>query len=151
MIELVRASPAHVGVIANRMRVADVEEARAFGHTPKQALRLGLMASDEAWTAKLNGRPEAMFGLVTVSALDGLARPWFLGTEAVYDNGRAMLRMGLGITGRWLDSNRRLENLVSASNSRAIRLLGRWGFTIEDDTMIVGGVPFHKFWAGANV
>jgi len=151
MIELVRASPAHVGVIANRMREADVEEARAFCHSPKQALRLGLMGSDEVWTAKLNGRPEAMFGLVTVSALDGFARPWFLGTDAVYDNGRAMLTTGRAVTRRWLDSTRRMENLVSASNTRAIRMLGRWGFTIEDETMIVGGVPFHKFWAGADV
>lgn len=151
MIELVRASPAHVGVIANRMRAADIEEAKAFGHSPKQALRLGIMGSSEAWTAKIDGRPEAMFGLVIVSALDGFARPWFLGTDAVYANGRAMLSTGRRITGRWLDSNRRLENLVSASNLRAIRLLGRWGFTIEDDAMIVGGIPFHKFWAGANV
>lgn len=151
MIELIRAKPAHVGVIANRMRASDVEEAAAFGHSPKQALRLGLMASSEAWTARIDGRPEAMFGLVTVSALDGLARPWFLGTDAVFDHGREMLRTGRMITARWLDSNRRMENLVSATNDRAIRLLGRWGFVIGDETMTIGGVPFLKFWAGADV
>jgi hypothetical protein len=124
----------------------DRVECAAFGHSPKQALRRGLIESDMAWTALVDGTPSAMFGLVTVSAIEGLGRPWFLGSDEVYRHGRTMLALGPRVLARMLDSSNHLSSLVSSANGRAIRLLERWGFTVEDDEQVVGGIPFRAFW-----
>jgi hypothetical protein len=146
MIELIPASPAHVGIIANRMRHWDRVECKAHGHSPKQALRLGLVASTDVMTAKLNGRPEAMMGLTVTNALAGEGSPWFLGTEAVYDNPRAMLRFAPKVLGLWRDSTpHAFENRVAVGNARAIRMLRRWGFAVGDEVQMIGGVPFVSF------
>ena len=128
------------------MRAEDVRECRAFNHSPKQALRDGLAASDICLTALVDGKPEAMMGCVTVSAIEGLGRPWMLGTDEVFRHGRELVTMGPGILAGMFDSTARLENLVSSTNARAIRLLRRWGFVVEEREEMIGGVPFRKFW-----
>lgn len=145
MIEIVPASPAHVGRIANRMREADRLECAAMGNTPKRALRNGLMTSAEVWTAKVNGVPEAMFGLVITSALTGQAVPWMLGTEEIYRHPREMIRWGDATVKRWLDSTGTLSNYVSTGNARAIRLLRRWGFEIGKEVIMFAGAEFVTF------
>lgn len=116
-----------------------------MGRTPKQALRLGIMLSEQCWTALVDGQPEAMFGVVVESALTGEATVWFLGTNEVYRHGRELLMWGPGIISRLCDSRRRLGNLVSRRNRPAIRLLKRWGFTVGEEEAIVRGVPFLPF------
>lgn len=128
------------------MRSEDVAECSAFGRTPKSALRHGLQGSSIALTAKLDGRPEAMMGIVPVSLIEGEGQVWMLSTEAVYSNGRALLTMGPRLLDILLDSTRRAANVVSLDNHRAIRLLSRWGFTIGDEARMIGGVPFLDFW-----
>lgn len=127
------------------MRDIDRLECAAMGRTPKQALRAGLMVSEMCWTAKVEGRAEAMFGRVTESALGGDATVWFLGTDAVYSHGRAMLKMGRSIIDSMGDSRLTLRNLVSVRNDRAIRLLRKWGFTINPEEVDVRGMPFLRF------
>jgi hypothetical protein len=143
-VRLVPANYRHVARIANRMRAIDISECAAMGRTPRQSLRLGLMASDKAWTALVDGLPEAMFGVVVDSALTGEVTPWFLGTDEVYRHGRELLMMGPGLVAHLCDS-RRASNLVSAGNSQAIRLLKRWGFTVDEATVDMRGVPFRRF------
>jgi hypothetical protein len=144
-IRIVAGSPAHVGRIATRMREADIVECRALGHSPKQALREGLIASSLCLTALLGGRPEAMFGLVVTSALAGEGTPWMLGTEAIYDHPRAMLRWGPRFLAAMLDSTPALSNLVAMGNLRAIGMLGRWGFDISREPVVIGDVAFLTF------
>lgn len=145
MIEIVRASPAHIGVIANRMRAHDVEECRAMGHEPKPALRSAMRHSSEVWTAKVDGRPEAMFGIVVTSALGGEGKPWMLGSDEIYRHPRAMLRSGHLLLNRWLDSTPHLSGLVSLRNSRAIRMLRRWDCQIGEEIHLFGGQQFVEF------
>lgn len=145
-IEIVRASPAHIGRIANKMRPDDVLECAAMGYSPKQALRQSMLTSEEAWTAKVDGVPEAMFGLVITNALCGVGRPWMLGSEAIYRHPRAMIRGGEIALNRWLDSSRELSNYVSTGNHRAIRMLRRWGCKIEEGgDLMFAGVRFVRF------
>lgn len=146
MLEIVPARVTHVGPIATRMREIDRIECEAMGHSPKQALRSGFLNSDKVWTAVVDGRPEAMFGVVTVSAIDRTGTPWMLGTDAVYRHGRDLIRLGPYFVAQAVDSSRRLSNLISARNDKAIRLLRAWGFTVERDEVLVGGVPFLRFW-----
>lgn len=109
---------------------------------------MGLLNSDEAWTALVNGRPEAMFGCITMSAIGGVGSPWFLGTDEVYRHGRELLRWGPGFVKAIVDSTPRLQNLVSVFNVRAIRLLRAWGFSVGSEAILIGGVPFVPFWIG---
>lgn len=94
MIEIVPAKLTHVGPIAVNMREIDQLECRIFGHSPKDALRLGLMASTIAWTALVDGKPVAMFGASTVSLLDGIGRPWMLMTDEAVRHQKALVRLG---------------------------------------------------------
>ena len=130
------------------MREADIVECRAMGYSPKQALREGIVASSLCLTALLDGRPEAMFGLVVRSALAGEGTPWMLGTEAIYDHPRAMLRWGPGFVATMLDSTPVLSNLVAVDNVRAIRFLRWLGFTIREDRMMFAGTEFVTFSKG---
>ncbi len=127
------------------MRAVDRRECEAMGRSGKHALRAALGTSSKAWTALVDGQPEAMFGVVVESVLDGTAVPWFLGTDEVYRHGRALLMWGPGMVDRLCDSTWTLRNLVSAENDKAIRLLRRWGFTVAEEELIVRGVPFLYF------
>jgi len=144
-VSLVPAETKHIGRIARLMREADVLECAAFGRTPKQALRLSLAISDKAWTALVDGQPEAMFGVTVESVLGRTACPWFLGTEEVYRHGRELVMWGAPMLSRLCDSTFRLGNLVSATNGQAIRLLKRWGFTVAEEETDVNGTPFRYF------
>ena len=144
-IRIVPASPAHVGRIACRMRADDVIECAAMGHTPKQALREGLIASTLCFTALVDGRPEAMVGLVVASALSGEGTPWMLGTDAIYDHPRAMLRWGPRFVAAMLASTPVLSNLVAVDNVRAIRFLRRLGFRLAEDRILFAGTEFVAF------
>lgn len=146
MIRFVAASAAHVGRIANRMRGDDIIECRAFGRSPKEALRLGLRCGAFTLTALYHGEPHAMFGVTASNAIEGTGRPWFLGSERTYDCARHLLTMGPQVIAEMHRRFRRLENVVSVRNVRAIRMLKRWRFELGDEAMTVGGVEFVRFW-----
>jgi hypothetical protein len=144
MIEFVPASPAHVGTLANRMRDIDRKECAIMGRTPKQALRLSLHASYAAWTAKVDGRPEAMFGVASVSLLGGEGSPWLLMTDEATRHARALLVEGR----RYSDMMQRvfpvLANNVHADNAVAIRWLSRLGYTLGP-VFDMAGHPMRAF------
>ncbi|KQM18379.1 hypothetical protein [Novosphingobium sp. Leaf2] len=144
-IRIVPAEWRHINTVANRLRDIDRRECEAMGRSGKDALRHGVVTSDKAWTALVDGRPEAVFGVVVESLIDRVGTPWFLGTDEVYRHGKALLMWGPGILARMGDSSLRLCNLVSADNRRAIRLLERWGFTVAKEHVVVRGVPFRHF------
>lgn len=148
-VRIIQASPAHVGRVANRMREIDRIETGAKGRSPKAALRLSLRLSTWACTVILDGDPVAMFGVTAASLVEDKGRPWFLGSDDVYRHGRDMLVMGERVVSRMHGDFRRLENVVSSGNVRAIRLLRRWGFTVEGEEIMVGSVPFVAFWKEA--
>lgn len=147
MVELRPARLTHIGPIATRLREADRIECAALGRTPKQALRIGLIASLNPITVLIDGRPEAMMGVMPTSMMSGSGVVWMLGTEALYDHKRAFLALGPHVVDAMLDDFRRLENIVSADNARAIRFLRWLGFIVGGNAEMHSGVafvPFHK-------
>lgn len=150
MISFVAASGGHVGRVAHRLRDVDRRECEAKGRSAKTSLRLALRASEWAVTALVDGVPHAMFGIAPLSLIEDSGRPWFLGSDEVYQQGREMLVRGLDTVAFMHRSFARLENVVSADNVRAIRLLRRWGFTVEGEVQMVGNVPFVRFWKDAG-
>lgn len=144
MIEIVPAKLTHVGPIAIAMRDIDRLECHVFGHSPKDALRLGLMASTIAWTALVDGKPVAMFGAATISLLDGIGRPWLLMTNEAEKHHRAIVRFGRIYTEAIHRHYARLENWVHVDNSAAIRWLSRLGFAVGG-VDVIRGQPMRPF------
>ena len=60
--------------------------------------------------------------------------------------GRDLLLIGSEVIEHMHRHSARLENSVSVDNAAAVRLLRRWGFTIDDRVFEVGGVRFVRFW-----
>lgn len=151
MIEIVPATVRHIGPIAHQMRAIDRLECQVFGHTPKQALRIGMTHSVQAATALLDGRPVAMFGVTPINLLAGHGRPWLLSTDAVIAQGVALC---VGAN-RYLSAAsrvfRQMDNWVAADNAAAIRWLMRLGFVLGD-TININGVAMCYFeWRKADV
>lgn len=144
MIEIVPASPSHIGPIATRLRSIDRMECLVAGHSPKQALRVGITASAVAWTAKIDGRPEAMFGVTTVSLMEGRGRAWLLMTDEAARQHRALVRFGRLYTEALQRHYTVLENHVHAHNDKAIRWLARLGFVIGP-VDVINGQPMRPF------
>lgn len=136
MIEVVPAKPSHVNTIANRMRSIDRYECGVFGHSPKSALRQGLMSAAMAFTVLIDGRPEAMFGVTTISLFDSTGRPWLLMTDEGGKSRRALVRLGRLYTEGMQRHYSLLHNWVSAENDVTIRWLARLGYAIGGVEMI---------------
>ncbi len=150
MIDIVPASPAHVGTVATRMRDIDRLECSMFGRTPKQALRLSVMSAACAWTAKIDGRPEAMFGAAAVSSLEGIGSPWLLMTDDAVRHARALVVLGRRYSDAMQRRFPRLENRVHADNEVAIRWLSRLGYAIKE-IELVNGQPMRSFFRCASL
>lgn len=144
MIEVVPAKPQHIGTLARRMRYIDQRECEAMGHTPKNALRTGLLGSTMAWTVLIDGRPEAMLGATPINMLEGRGRPWLLLTDVGGKQHRALMRLGKIYTAAMHRHFSVLENWVAAENSRTIRWLSRLGFAVGS-VDVIRGVPMRPF------
>lgn len=146
MVSIHPALAGDIPALAAGMRPWDVRECAAQGYTPAKALRYSLSGSLMAWTAHLDGTPIAMFGAAAVSLIDGTGRPWMLGTEAIYRQGRALVRLAPGYVGLMRERFPRMDNLIHRDNERALRLLRRLGFQVEPEARDVGGEPMVRFF-----
>lgn len=144
MIEIVAARPQHVGPIATRMREVDVDECAASMLSPRDALRHGLLYSETVWTVKIDGRAEAMFGVVPVSVLEGHGHIWLLMTDDAMKHRRAIVRLGRAYTEALHRHYRVLSNRVHADNDAAIRWLARMGYVIGG-VDVIRGRPMRPF------
>jgi len=135
----------HVSSLARRLRAIDRIECAAMGRTASQALYHGLAASAQTWTAMIDDAPHAMFGVVVENAASGDAIPWFLGSDRVGRHGRALIEHGPVVIGTMHRHGARLRNFVSSDNRQAIRLLERWGFTVEHEPVVMRSVAFRRF------
>jgi hypothetical protein len=144
MIEIVAARPTHIGPIATRMRDIDRLECLIFGDSPKTALRRGLITSTVAWTALLDGRPEAMFGAAPISTIEGRGRVWLLMTDEAVRQRRALMRLGRIYTAALHRHFPILENFVHAHNDTASRWLARLGYALGP-VDVIAGAPMRGF------
>lgn len=130
MIEVVPATARHVNRIAKGMAAIDAKECRTMGHSPKEALRLGLRQSTVAGTVMLDGQPIAMFGVVTSSLITGAGRVWLLMTDEARAQSKALVVLGRKITEALHNEFDILHNHVHADNRRAVRWLRFLGYEV---------------------
>lgn len=144
-VRLVPGRAEHIVGLAQRLRTIDRIECEAMGHSAEQALERGLLTSARAWTALVDDQPHAMFGVVVESAVCGDGIPWFLGSNLVARHARTLVAKGPVIVTRMHRHGRRLCNFVSSDNRQAIRLLEHWGFTVEQEQVVMRQVAFRRF------
>ena len=138
MIEVVPAKPSHVGTLARRLREIDKLECQIMGHTPKEALRTGLLGSTIAWTVMIDGQPEAMMGATPISFVEGRGRAWLLMTDVAQRHAVTLVRLGRIYTEALHRHFPILENFIHADNVRTIRYLSRLGYAIGSVDVIRG-------------
>lgn len=126
------------------MREIDIEECLVAGLSPREALRTGLTTSETVWTVLVDGRPEAMFGVVATSVIEGRGRVWLLMTNDAMRQHRAIMRLGHRYTQALQRHYARLENVVHAHNDKSIRWLSRMGFHIGP-VDVIRGRPMRYF------
>lgn len=144
-ISILPATLAHAEQVAPQLRAADAFEIRAMsGSEPLAALRRGLVLSSEAWTGAVDNRAVCLFGVAPRSILSDVAAPWLLGTDEIALHAHAFLRRNRAVVTRWRRQYRRLENLVWADNTAALRWLAWLGFTLADSVEI-NGVEWRSF------
>ncbi len=144
MIEVVPARARHVNTIAKRMRAIDQLECSVMGHTPKDALRTGLIGSTVAWTVLIDGHPEAMMGASPISITEGRGRPWLLMTDIAARQMVSLVRLGARYTYVMHQQFPMLENWIHADNTRSMRWLARLGYTIGA-VDVIRGQPMRRF------
>lgn len=143
-MRLVEALPEHIPHLAANMRAHDRRECAAFGKAPYTALEHALKSSLWALTA-MEDEPVAMLGVSPRSMIEGIGVPWMLGTERIYDSGRALVALVPPVVAEMRASFERLENVVSKDNDRAISFLRHFGWRVSDEVVPVGGVEFVRF------
>lgn len=145
--EIVEANISHLLPIAADMRAADRKEVW-FSHrnTPYEALSRSLAASEEAWTAVINGRPALMWGVARrgcVFSIKGI--PWLLATDDIKKCQVEFLKQSRMWVERMMENFAVLENYVYEENLLSIRWLKWCGFEISGRETIINDAIFYKF------
>lgn len=133
MLTLVRATPAHIRILASRARPEEEAETRAL--TQETVLEAGLAslrASTIALAAFADDELVAAFGVVPNSALLGVGVPWVLGSGAVEKRRRFYAVHSRAALARLLAVYPTLVTLLDCRYVRAVRW-ARWlGFSVSE-------------------
>ena len=143
----VKAEASHIPAIAERCRVADIEELWAAEMlTPAQAMQKGLDAGGEAWTGFIGGTPVCMFGVSHWTILGRSGAPWMIGTTDIKPHAKAFLKGSRDAIKLMREPYDLLVNMVDDRHTEAIIWLRWLGFTIHEP-MAYGafGLPFRAF------
>lgn len=125
--------------MANHLRAADLTEiAEGSGRAPVEVLWHGIAGSTLAWTARIDGRIAAIFGVNCVSMLDGIGAPWLIGTDLIDAHPRSLMRESRRYIQCMLDLYPTLRNHVHAENRKAVKWLKRVGFNV------MPAIPYGK-------
>ena len=129
------ATLAHAEALAANMRQEDVDEAKACGFSPLEALRDSLRASEVALAALCGGEVLALYGVVPVNveargdALQGVV--WALTSKAVDAHRMAFHREACRVVAALAAAYPRgVYNYIDARHATALRWVQRLGFVV---------------------
>jgi len=143
----------HIDYVVEHMRQADVDEVVAAGHTPREALIIGMVSSDSCVTLLYNDIPVVIFGILSVTLLGNVGRPWLLGTTDAPKHRRAFAQLPKYYLDSMLEMYPVLENYVHVKNRVSVRWLKYLGFQFDEPVTLPNGEQFIRFWMkrGDNV
>jgi hypothetical protein len=133
--------------VAARMRKCDQDEVLARGRTPLDSLLNGYLHGDGCWTWDINGRPEAIYGVVRTSSSPNSAAIWLLGTDAIQANRRLFIQQSPSRIAQISAPYDVVWNFVDSRNSLHVRWLKHLGFTFIRETtdVSIDGTLFYEF------
>lgn len=145
---LVPALLIHARRVAAHMRQADVDECRASGTTPEEALRTGMTTTPAPRAILIGDEVVAVCGVIPAPGHPRVGVLWLLGTNSIPLHGKTHTRVCRDyIASLWRDYDE-LVNVVHAKNEVAVRWLRWMGFCIEPATPHhATGEAFHFFHA----
>lgn len=146
---IVEATADHARELAPRLRAEDVAEVlAAAGETPLQALLGSLERSSCAWALFLDDQVAALWGLVPIPGVAGVAAVWMLGSDSLTHHALTFWRLCRREVPRLLELVPVIVNLVDARYERALRWARRLGFEVlEARPFGPQGLPFHPIVA----
>ena len=145
---VIPAKPEHIRYLARHMRQHDRNEVWAIAnHSPEQALKESMDASDYAYSFMQGKKTLAMFGVGSPSLLSLTGIVWFLSTEDTFvKHRRTMAREGRAWLRKFLEKYSPLINFIDIRNKASIRWLKWCGCEFSEPVLYgVEKIPFMKF------
>lgn len=131
--------------VADHMREKDVVEVLALSaRGPHDSIRDSIAASRDAYVAKADGEPVAVFG-AGWKALGLVAVPWLLGTDRVGELGLPLIRYSRAYMKHLRKGCSRLINVVHADNEPSIKYLKAIGFEFAPKQTLPNGAEIYVF------
>ena len=142
-----KARPEDVDLLKDRIRESDRDEIWAAGRcSVEEAMIRGMELSPECFTGYLYGVPVCMFGVSSVSMIEGIGAPWMVGTEEIEHFKGPFLRGSRVALKVMAKRYSHLVNFVDARHSKAVSWLKWLGFTVHEPIPYGPfGLPFHLF------
>lgn len=139
--------PGDADILYDNLRPADRAECEAYGRDDIRASIIASVArSLLCWTGFIDGELAAILGCSPVSVMGGVGSPWMLGTPALDQHSRILVRATPRYIARMSGAFPHLINFVHAENTTSVRWLRRLGFTIHPAVPFgARGEPFHPF------
>lgn len=146
-IEIIPAEDWHVAALGIDMRPADCKELQDTGIEPYDGLEISYRASLYAMTGIVDGVVSAMWGVGgTPMGLTGI--PWLLTGPECDKIPVSFIKIALSEIDKMKRLFPRLENIVTADYTGAVRMLEMAGFSLSDPFPLVktGALVRHFFW-----
>lgn len=146
-VDITEASEADAIELVGNLRVPDQEELEALDDIhPYISIVNSIKVSDLCWTARVDNRLMAIFGVAPVNLLASEGRPWLIGTPLVDTHPKIFLENCGKYIDLMADRYETMHNYVDARNVKSIRWLSWLGFEISEATPFgKHGMPFHRF------
>jgi hypothetical protein len=142
---IVPSEPEDVFELKDNLRAEDIEECQACGHTPAYALSESYALSDECYSAKVDNKTVAMFGVSSHQQPEGFGVIWYLGSDESFNHPITLVKGGRKYVKQWLEKYKVLYNAVDTRNTRHIAWLEHIGFKFIEPTY-VNGFEFLQFY-----
>lgn len=140
--------PGDEDFILEHLRSQDADEMRTLGIEPEAALRSSIRVSDWVAVGLCDEEPVCIFGVSPTSTLMGIGAPWMFSTTGLSRVRRPFVESCRRVVDLMLEDYPRLQNMVHADNTGALRWLRWLGFEISRGTLTHNGARFHLFRAG---
>ena len=123
-LQIVPLRPEHASIVPH-LRQADIDEIRSMtGLPPSAAVACSIAVSERGFTALLDGKPCAVFGVH-----DGII--WLVGTDEITHHPITFYRNSKRIFQNLKNGYARLFNFVHADNTFSLRWLRWLGFSVD--------------------
>jgi hypothetical protein len=149
-VSLVPGTLAHAQALGPLLREGDVEEGRALGLEPQEALLASFRGSEVSWASLFDGEVAALCGVVpyrrTALGDSGEGLLWALSGRAVDRHPKAYLRASRAVLDALLERYSLLTNVIDARYTGALRW-ARWLGCEVGPPQPFGprGAPFCRF------